>query len=283
MQHSLPVLVKIASFIGFAVLYVPVTLMVIYSFNAGRLTSVWSGFSAKWYVALFQNEQLLTALGLSVVIAAGAATLSLVLGTLMALSLERLGGFRLRWLLGFLGLAPLVMPEVVTGLSLLLLFIAMEALFGWPSGRGIDTIMIAHATFGMCFVSVIIQARLSDFDKNLEEAAADLGAGPLTVLRTITLPVISPALISGWLLAFTLSFDDLVIASFVSGPGSSTFPIVVFSSVRLGVTPEVNAIATLIITLASIAVLIACLFMSRLILYRHSLAEADTETRRPQF
>ena len=280
MQHSIPVPLKIASLIGFAVLYVPVTLMVIYSFNAGRLISVWSGFSAKWYVALFQNEQLLTALGLSVVIAAGSATLSLALGALMALSLERLGGFRLRWLLAFLGLAPLVMPEVVTGLSLLLLFIAMEALLGWPSGRGIDTIMIAHATFGMCFVSVIIQARLSDFDKNLEEAAADLGAGPLTVFHTITLPIISPALIAGWLLAFTLSFDDLVIASFVSGPGSSTFPIIVFSSVRLGVTPEVNAIATLIIAFASIAVLIACLFIPRLILYRHSEAEADTERRR---
>ena len=283
MQHSIPVPLKIASLIGFAVLYVPVTLMVIYSFNAGRLISVWSGFSAKWYVALFQNEQLLTALGLSVVIAAGSATLSLVLGTLMALCLERLGRFRLRWLLAFLGLAPLVMPEVVTGLSLLLLFIAMEALLGWPSGRGIDTIMIAHATFGMCFVSVIIQARLSDFDKNLEEAAADLGAGPLTVFQTITLPIISPALIAGWLLAFTLSFDDLVVASFVSGPGSSTFPIVVFSSVRLGVTPEVNAIATLIIALAFITVLIACLFMPRLILYRHSGAEADTERRKWRF
>ena len=280
MQHSIPVLVKIASLIGFAVLYVPVTLLVIYSFNAGRLTSVWSGFSAKWYVALFQNEQLLTGLGLSVVIAAGSATLSLALGVLMALCLERLGVFRLRWLLAFLGLAPLVMPEVVTGLSRLLLFIAMEALLGWPSGRGIDTIMIAHATFGMCFVSVIIQARLSDFDKSLEEAAADLGAGPLTVFHTITLPIISPALIAGWLLAFTLSFDDLVVASFVSGPGSSTFPIIVFSSVRLGVTPEVNAIATLIIALASITVLIACLFMPRLILYRHSGAEADTERRR---
>ena len=280
MKHSLPVSVKILSLFGFAVLYVPVTLMVIYSFNAGRLTSVWSGFSAKWYVTLFQNEQLLIALGLSVLIAAVAATLSLILGMLMALSLERIGGFRLRWLLAFLGLAPLVMPEVVTGLSLLLLFIAMETLLGWPSGRGIDTIMIAHATFGMCFVSVIIQACLSDFDKNLEEAAVDLGAGPLTVFRTITLPVISPALIAGWLLAFTLSFDDLVIASFVSGPGSSTFPIVIFSSVRLGVTPEVNAIATLIIALASIAVLIACLFIPRLILYRHSGAEADTERRR---
>ena len=280
MKHSLPVAVKILSLFGFAVLYVPVTLMVIYSFNAGRLTSVWSGFSAKWYVTLFQNEQLLIALGLSVLIAAVAATLSLILGMLMALSLERIGRFRLRWLLAFLGLAPLVMPEVVTGLSLLLLFIAMETLLGWPSGRGIDTIMIAHATFGMCFVSVIIQACLSDFDKNLEEAAVDLGAGPLTVFRTITLPVISPALIAGWLLAFTLSFDDLVIASFVSGPGSSTFPIVIFSSVRLGVTPEVNAIATLIIALASIAVLIACLFIPRLILYRHSGAEADTERRR---
>ena len=278
MRSSLPFAAKILAIIGFAVLYVPVTLMIIYSFNAGKLTSVWSGFSAKWYVALFQNDQLLTALGLSVIIAAGAATLSLVLGTLMALSLERIGGFRLRWLLAFLGLAPLVMPEVVTGLSLLLLFIGMETLFGWPSGRGIDTIMIAHATFGMCFVSVIIQARLADFDNSLEEAAADLGAGPLTVFYTVTLPVILPALIAGWLLAFTLSFDDLVIASFVSGPGSSTLPIVVFSSVRLGVTPEVNAIATLIICIASLAVLVASLFMSRLILYGHRSTETDTDS-----
>ena len=222
--------------IGFGILYVPVTVMVIYSFNAGRLVSVWSGFSTKWYGALLQNEQVLDALGKSLWVAVNAATLSTVFGVLIALAFVRYGNFRFRLLLSALASMPLVMPEVVTGLSLLLLFIAMEGMLGWPAGRGIDTIIIAHTTFGMCFAAVVVQSRLRDFDMSVEEAAADLGATPLYVFFSITLPIIAPAVVAAWLLAFTLSFDDLVIASFVSGPGSSTLPIVIFSKVRLGVT-----------------------------------------------
>ena len=255
--------------IGFGILYVPVTIMVIYSFNSSRLVSVWAGFSTKWYAALLQNEQLLAALGKSLWVAVNAATLSTVFGVLIALAFVRLGNFRFRLLLSALASTPLVMPEVVTGLSLLLLFIAMEGVLGWPAGRGIDTIIIAHTTFGMCFAAVVVQSRLRDFDMSIEEAAADLGAAQPYIFFSITLPVIAPAVIAAWLLAFTLSFDDLVIASFVSGPGSSTLPILVFSKVRLGVTPEINALATIMIALVAVSVVTASV-----IIYRNGLVRA---------
>ncbi|MDA9930808.1 ABC transporter permease subunit [Alphaproteobacteria bacterium] len=250
--------------LGFGLLYIPITVMVIYSFNASRLVSVWGGFSTHWYGALLGNEQVLDALGKSIWIAVNAATYSTVFGVLIALAFVRFGNFRFRLLLSALASTPLVMPEVVTGLSLLLLFIAMEGVFGWPAGRGLDTIIIAHSTFGMCFAAVVVQSRLREFDMALEEAAADLGARQPFIFFSITLPVIAPAVIAAWLLAFTLSFDDLVIASFVSGPGSSTLPIVIFSKVRLGVTPEINALATIMIALiASCVVVAGLLFYSR--------------------
>ena len=249
--------------LGFGLLYLPMTVMIIYSFNAGKLVSVWSGFSIKWYLALLENDTLLTAFGNSLMIAFWAATISTFFGLLIAIAFVRFGGFRGRLALSALASAPLVMPEIVTGLSMLLLFIAMEGFFGWPAGRGIDTIIIAHATFGMCFAAVVIQARLRDFDKSIEEAAADLGATQPFIFLSITLPVIAPAVIAAWLLSFTLSFDDLVIASFVSGPGSSTLPILVFSKVRLGVTPEINALASIMILVVAIAIIGASWFVSR--------------------
>ena len=249
--------------VGFGILYVPVTVMVVYSFNASRLVSVWAGFSTKWYGTLLNNEQVIEALGKSILVAVNAATLSTIFGGLIALAFVRYGNFRFRLLLSALASTPLVMPEVVTGLSLLLLFIAMEGTLGWPAGRGIDTITIAHTTFGMCFAAVVVQSRLRDFDMSIEEAAADLGATQPFIFFSITLPVIAPAVIAAWLLAFTLSFDDLVIASFVSGPGSSTLPIVVFSKVRLGVTPEINALATIMITLVAVSVVAASALIYR--------------------
>ena len=249
--------------VGFGVLYVPVTVMVVYSFNASRLVSVWAGFSTRWYGTLLKNEQVIEALGKSILVAVNAATLSTIFGVLIALAFVRYGNFRFRLLLSALASTPLVMPEVVTGLSLLLLFIAMEGTLGWPAGRGIDTITIAHTTFGMCFAAVVVQSRLRDFDMSIEEAAADLGATQPFIFFSITLPVIAPAVIAAWLLAFTLSFDDLVIASFVSGPGSSTLPIVVFSKVRLGVTPEINALATIMITLVAVSVVAASALIYR--------------------
>ena len=260
--------------IGFGILYVPVVVMVIYSFNASRLVSVWAGVSTKWYGALMQNDQVLEALGKSLWVAVNAATLSTVFGVLIALAFVRYGNFRFRLTLSALASTPLVMPEVVTGLSLLLLFIAMEGFLGWPAGRGLDTIIIAHTTFGMCFAAVVVQSRLRDFDMSIEEAASDLGATQPFIFFSITLPVIAPAVIAAWLLAFTLSFDDLVIASFVSGPGSSTLPIVVFSKVRLGVTPEINALATIMIALVAVSVIAASV-----IIYRNTAGRAVTEEK----
>jgi putrescine transport system permease protein len=209
--------------------------------------TVWGGFSTKWYGELFRNEQVLGAAWLSFKIAAMNATGATVLGTLAGLALARFGRFRGRPLLTGLASAPLVMPEVITGLSLLLLFVAMEQLIGWPQGRGITTITIAHKTFSMAYVTVVVQSRLASLDESLEEAAMDLGARPAKVFFLITLPIVFPAILAGWLLAFTLSWDDLVITSFVTGPGSSTLPVVIFSKVRLGVSPDINALATILI------------------------------------
>ncbi len=248
---------------GFAFLYVPILLMIVFSFNAGKLVTVWAGFSARWYVELLQNDQMLTAAKLSLQIAALNATGAVILGTLAGLVLARFGRFRGRTLLSGMTTAPLVMPEVITGLSLLLLFVAMEATFGWPAGRGVTTITIAHITFSLAYVTVVVQSRLATFDESLEEAAMDLGARPAKVFFVITLPIILPAIISGWLLAFTLSWDDLVISSFVSGPGSTTLPMLIFSKVRLGVSPEINALATILVLAVTVMIVGSAIWMQR--------------------
>lgn len=242
---------------GYAFLYIPIVSLIVYSFNDNRLVTVWGGFSTRWYGELMHNEALLSAAWMSLKIASVTATLAVVLGTLAALALVR---FRQAWgarSLGVIVAAPLVMPEVITGLSLLLLFLAMSDWLGWPAERGQTTIVLAHATFCMAYVTVVVQSRLAHMDRSLEEAAMDLGARPLVVFFTITLPIIAPALIAGWLLAFTLSMDDLVVASFVSGPGSTTLPMAVYSSVRLGVSPQINALATLFVGVVCVAVAIA--------------------------
>jgi len=248
---------------GFAFLYIPILSMIVYSFNESRLVTVWAGFSTKWYLELIQNEQILDAAKLSLRIAAINATGAVILGTLAGLALSRFRRFKGRTLMTGMTTAPLVMPEVITGLSLLLLFVAMEQMFGWPAGRGVTTITIAHMTFSMAYVTVVIQSRLSSLDESLEEAAMDLGAKPAKVFLLITLPIIFPAILAGWLLAFTLSWDDLVITSFVSGPGSSTLPLVIFSKVRLGVSPDINALATIMVTIVAIGIVSAGLYMQR--------------------
>jgi putrescine transport system permease protein len=247
--------------LGFAFLYIPILSMIVYSFNESRLVTVWAGFSTKWYVELFQNEQIINAAKLSLRIAAVNATGAVILGTLAGFALSRFRRFKGRTLMTGMTTAPLVMPEVITGLSLLLLFVAMEHAFGWPAGRGVTTITIAHITFSMAYVTVVIQSRLSTLDESLEEAAMDLGARPWKVFMVITLPIIFPAILAGWLLAFTLSWDDLVITSFVSGPGSSTLPLVIFSKVRLGVSPDINALATIMVTLVAIGIFAAGFYM----------------------
>jgi len=248
---------------GFAFLYIPILSLIVYSFNKSRLVTVWGGFSTQWYSRLFENQQILNAAWLSLKIAAINATGAVILGTLAGLALARLGRFRGRTLLSGMTTAPLVMPDVITGLSLLLLFVAMEQFLGWPQGRGVTTITIAHMTLTLAYVTVIVQSRLSMLDDSLEEAAMDLGARPAKTFFVITLPIIAPALLAGWLLAFTISLDDLVIASFVSGPGSSTLPMVIFSKVRLGVSPDINALATIMVLMVTIGVIIAGILMIR--------------------
>ncbi len=247
---------------GFAFLYLPIVALVVYSFNASPRVTVWQGFSTHWYAALLEDQQIIDAALLSLRIATMNATGAMILGTLAAFAMVRYTKFRGRTMFTGLVAAPLVMPEVITGLSLLLLFVASESMFGWPSERGTTTITIAHITFSLAFVAVLVQARLSTFDRSLEEAALDLGAPPWKVYLVITLPLIAPALVSGWLLAFTLSLDDLVISSFVSGPGSSTLPMVVFSMVRRGLSPEINALATLFIGVISVGI-VASLLIAR--------------------
>ena len=249
--------------VGFAFLYIPIVSLIVYSFNASKLVTVWGGFSTKWYGALLQNEQILGAAWLSLRVAAISATIAVALGTLAGMALARFGPFKGRTLFSGLTTAPLVMPEVITGLSLLLLFVTMEQLIGWPQGRGMTTIIIAHVTLTMAFVTVIVQSRLSQMDESIEEAAMDLGARPWKVFFLITLPIIAPALLSGWLLAFTLSLDDLVITSFVAGPGSSTLPMVIFSKVRLGVSPDINALATILVLIVAVGVAVAGVVMTR--------------------
>ena len=248
---------------GYAFLYIPLASVIIYSFNDSNLATVWGGFSTRWYGELFRNEQILDAALLSLQVAATSATLATILGTMAGLILVRFGRFRGRTLFSGMITSPLVMPEVITGLSLLLLFVSLQQLLGWPGQRGFSTITIAHTTFAMAYVAVVVRSRLLAMDESLEEAAMDLGCGPLRVLFDITLPLIAPAMLAGWLLAFTLSLDDLVIASFVSGPGASTLPMYIFSKVKLGVTPDINALASLLILVVAIGLGIAWLAMSR--------------------
>ena len=253
----------IVTLFGFLFLYIPIVSLVIFSFNESKLVTVWGGWSTKWYGELLNDPQILGSAWISLKIGVITATLATVLGTIAAMVLTRFGRVRGRGLLTGMVTAPLVMPEVITGLSLLLLFVAMEATFGWPAGRGMLTIIIAHTTFCMAYVAVVVQSRLTDMDDSIEEAASDLGAKPLRVFFDITLPMIAPSLVSGWLLSFTLSLDDLVIASFVSGPGASTLPMVIFSKVRLGVTPEINALATLIVAVVAIGISVSWYFMRK--------------------
>ena len=234
--------------LGFAFLYAPIVILVIYSFNDSRLVTVWGGWSLKWYGLLWQNEGLLSAAQTSIMVALTSSTLAAALGVMAGITLARVPRFFGRTLFSGMILAPLVMPDVIIGLSLLLTFISISL------DRGFLTVVIAHATFSMCYVAVVVQARLAGFDRSVEEAARDLGAKPATVFWRVTLPLIAPGVISGWLLSFTLSLDDLVIASFVTGPGSTTLPIKIFSSVRLGVTPEINAISTALLAISVILV-----------------------------
>ncbi len=248
---------------GYAFLYIPLISVIVYSFNDSRLATVWGGFSTRWYGELFRNEQILEALALSLKIAITSATLATILGTMSGLALARFGKFKGRTLFSGMIFSPMVMPEVITGLSLLLMFVTLQHLTGWPGQRGFSTITIAHTTFSMAYVAVIVQSRLMAMDESLEEAAMDLGGHPLRVVFDITLPLIAPAMIAGWLLSFTLSLDDLVIASFVSGPGSTTLPMLIFSKVKLGVSPDINALASIIIAAVSLGVAIAWLVTRR--------------------
>ena len=249
--------------LGMAFLYIPLILLVIYSFNYSKLVAVWGGWSLRWYVELFRSEEVWAAVWLSLRIAVVNATFATLLGTLAGLAMVRFGRFRGRTLFGGMLSAPLVMPEVITGLSLLLLFITLSDWIGWPSTRGFTTITIAHITFSLAYVAVIIQSRLTGMAQDLEEAALDLGAKPLRVLADITLPRLAPGMVAGWLLAFTMSLDNLVIASFVTGPGSTTLPILIYSRIRLGLRPDINALATIIILAVATGVAIAAYLMVR--------------------
>jgi putrescine transport system permease protein len=255
-------IVTVLSF-GYAFLYVPLLLVVVYSFNNSSIATVWGGFSTRWYGELLRNDLILDATFLSLRIAITSATAATILGTMAGLVLARFGRFKGRTLFSGMISSPMVMPEVITGLSLLLFFVTLQQITGWPGQRGFSTITIAHTTFSMAYVAVIVQSRLMAMDESLEEAAMDLGGRPLRVVFDITLPLIAPAMIAGWLLSFTLSLDDLVIASFVSGPGSTTLPMYIFSKVKLGVSPDINALATIIIALVSLGVAIAWLAMRR--------------------
>ncbi|HEU4617795.1 MAG TPA: ABC transporter permease subunit [Gammaproteobacteria bacterium] len=274
-------LVLAALALGVAFLYVPILSVVVYSFNESRLVTVWGGFSTKWYRELLADRQMLEGVWLSLRIAVTSASAAAVLGTLAGLALARFGRFRGRALLSGMVTAPLVMPDVIMGLSLLLLFVALAPLPLVPDERGFATIAAAHVTLAMSYVTVIVQSRLAVMDESLEEAAMDLGARPLKVFLVITLPLIAPAVVSGWLLAFTLSLDDLVLASFTAGPSTNTLPMMIFSKVRLGVTPEVNAIATLMIGAVTLCVAAAGLLMARRERSRRRAAAARLSSYEP--
>ena len=254
---------KLMLVVGLLFIYLPMLILVIYSFNASKLVTVWGGWSVKWYVGLLDNSQLMGSVARSLEIACYTAIAAVVLGTLAAFVLTRVTRFKGRTLFGGLVTAPLVMPEVITGLSLLLLFVAMAQMIGWPQERGILTIWIAHTTFCSAYVAVVVSARLRELDLSIEEAAMDLGARPWKVFFLITIPMIAPSLAAGGMMSFALSLDDLVLASFVSGPGSTTLPMEVFSAVRLGVKPEINAVASLILLSVSLFTFFAWYFSAK--------------------
>lgn len=262
MTRRSPFLLTMLAF-GFAFFYVPILSMVVYSFNAARLATVWGGFSTKWYGALFSNGQVGKALVLSLEIAVISSSCATILGTMAGIALARFTTFRGRTLFSGLVTAPLIMPEVITGISSLIFFILLAQWLGWPAGRGFTTVTLAHITFSMVFVTTIVQSRMLSADRAIEEAAMDLGARPWQVLWDVTLPVISPAILSGWLLAFTISMDDVVITNFTTGPGTTTLPILIWSKVKLGVTPDINALATLMVLAVGICVLTAGWLMNR--------------------
>jgi putrescine transport system permease protein len=248
---------------GFAFLYIPILSMIVFSFNESRLATVWGGFSTKWYVSLMSNRQVIAALVLSLQIAVISATIATILGTMAGIALARFRRFRGRVLFSGLVTAPLIMPEVITGISSLIFFILMAEWIGWPGQRGFTTITLAHITFSMVFVTTVVQARMIQSDRAIEEAAMDLGSRPWQVMFDVTLPVISPAILSGWLLAFTISLDDVVITSFTTGPGATTLPLLIWSKVKLGVTPDINALATLMVLTVGIGVVLAGILMTR--------------------
>jgi putrescine transport system permease protein len=248
---------------GFAFFYIPILSMIVYSFNASRLATVWGGFSTKWYVSLFNNDQIINAAILSLKIAVVSATFATILGTMAGIALARFKRFRGRVLFSGLVTAPLVMPEVITGISSLMLFILMADWIGWPGSRGFTTITIAHITFSMTFVATIVHSRMVQADQAIEEAAMDLGSKPWQVMKDITLPIISPAILSGWLLAFTISLDDVVITNFTTGPGNTTLPLLIWSKVKLGVTPDINALATITVVIVGVGVAIAGWLLNR--------------------
>ncbi|NGM45193.1 ABC transporter permease subunit [Rhodobacter sp. SGA-6-6] len=248
---------------GFAFFYIPILSMIVYSFNESRLATVWGGFSTKWYVSLFSNRQVLAALVLSLKIAFISASIATILGTMAGIALARFRAFRGRVMFSGLVTAPLIMPEVITGISSLMFFIMLAEWIGWPAQRGFTTVTLAHITFSMVFVTTVVQARMIQADRAIEEAAMDLGSRPWQVLFDVTLPVIFPAILSGWLLAFTISLDDVVITSFTTGPGSTTLPLLIWSKVKLGVTPDINALATLMVLVVGAGVLIAGIVMNR--------------------
>ena len=262
MKRSGTFLLSVAVF-GYAFLYVPIMSVIVYSFNDSKLVTLWGGFSLRWYRSLLESEDILAAAWLSLQIAVISATVATIFGTLVGLALNRLGRFKGRTLLTGMITSPLVMPEIITGISLLFLFITLSNWIGWPTTRGATTITIAHITFGAAYVAVIIQSRLTGMAQDLEEAAQDLGAKPFRVLVDITLPLLAPGMLAGWLLAFTLSLDDLIIASFVSGPGAVTLPMLIYSRIRLGLRPDINALATIIILVVAIGVLVAAWIMFR--------------------
>jgi putrescine transport system permease protein len=249
--------------LGLFFLYAPILVMVVYSFNASPLVNIWGGWSLSWYQTLFQDTDVLSAAWLSIRIAVSASTCAVILGTMTAIAIKRYGPFRGKTFLYGMTVTPLVMPDIVTGLSLLLMFVGLNDLIGWPSSHGFNTILMAHITFCTAYATIVIQARLGSLDHSIEEAAMDLGAKPIKTFFWITLPQITTSLIAAWLLSFTLSIDDLVITSFVSGPGSTTLPMYIYSTVRAGVTPEINALATIMITIVATIVLLGLFFATR--------------------
>ncbi len=262
MKRSPVFLITVLCF-GFAFLYIPILSMIVYSFNGSRLATVWGGFSTKWYVSLLSNKQVMDALILSLKIAFVSATFATILGTMAGIALARFRRFKGRVMFSGLVTAPLIMPEVITGISSLIFFILLAEWIGWPGQRGFTTITLAHITFSMVFVTTIVQARMVQADRAIEEAAMDLGSRPWQVLFDVTLPVISPAILSGWLLAFTISLDDVVITTFTTGPGATTLPLLIWSKVKLGVTPDINALATLMVVTVGLGVIIAGIILNR--------------------